>query len=391
VAGFRKVRADFRLSLVYAVVCALVPAAGAAQRPTVLSLKAPSGILPAEFTGIGMIRELANGRVIVLDTAEKRVYVADFESGTAELVSRTGDGPQEYRRPTALFPLSADSSLIVDVEQRRWILLVGERPVATVPPQSPVIAGGGYQLRGVDARGRAVMLYLPRDLNRPADQGDSLYLVRLARSTGRGDTLTRVRSPFGGPPGSASKNTPELEPAAVPIRPGAVRQYMMAPAISDQAIAFPDGWIAIARVAPYRVDWIDNAGRMRRGAPLPVPVTKLDDAEKRAYLARLSTLDGAAAGEPGDIRNWIPAIPPFWGFNGSLFTAPDGRLLIARARTAALPNPTYDLVDRDGVYRGQLALKQNERVVGFGLRSVYVSVTDADGIERLRRHPYPWP
>jgi hypothetical protein len=46
-------------------------------------------------------------------------------------------------------------------------------------------------------------------------------------------------------------------------------------------------------------------------------------------------------------------------------------------------------VNRRGGLDGQLVLATNERVVGFGARSVYLSVTDDDGIQRLRRHPWP--
>lgn len=378
--------------VLFIVVPALVgPIAAPAQRPAALTLKPASGVVPGEFTSIGMIRELANGRVIVLDTGQKKVLLADFRTGTVAPVSRVGEGPQEYRYPAVLFPLPGDSSLIVDLQLRRWILLAGERPVVTVPPQSLVLAGEGWEgrVRGAGPDGRVVMIFTPRIPERAIDQGDSLYLVRVSRTTGRGDTLTRLRSPFGGPPGSATKNTPEFSAAMPPARPGAQRHYMMAPPISDQAIVFPDGWVAVARVAPYRVDWIDNSGKVRRGAPVAVSITTLDDREKRAYLSRLSKLDGNPAGEPSDIKEWLPAIPPFWGLTTSLFTVPDGQLLIARSPTAALPNPTYDLVDRSGGYRGQLSLQPDERIVGFGANSVYVSVADADGIEKLRRHPWP--
>jgi hypothetical protein len=34
-------------------------------------------------------------------------------------------------------------------------------------------------------------------------------------------------------------------------------------------------------------------------------------------------------------------------------------------------------------------MKQRERIVGFGMTSDYVAVTDDDGIQLLRRHPWP--
>lgn len=146
----------------------------------------------------------------------------------------------------------------------------------------------------------------------------------------------------------------------------------------------------MARMDPYRVDWIDPTGRVHRGPSIPAARTPLDDREKRFYLERMARLDGKPAGNPDDIKDWRPAIPPFWGFyNASLHQAPGGRLLITRAPTAALPSPTYDLVDRTGAYLGQLVLREGQRVVGFGTRSIYTVVADDDGVESLRRHPWP--
>lgn len=373
-------------SLPIALACCVAVVARGQDR-TALRLNPVPATHPAEFSSIAVVRELGDGRVIVLDTTEKRLLVADFRSGTAQQLGRTGDGPEEYRRPNGLFPLLNDSTLVVDATGRRWILLAGDRPVETIGPQSPVIVrdGAGGFVRGVDVTGRVVMSVTPRLPGRPVDQGDSLYLARFSRMTGQGDTVARLRSPYGGPPGSATSATPRMLPR---YQLGLRRELMLAQLVGDQAIAFVDGWIAVARVEPYRVDWIDTAGKMHYGKPLAAAATVLDDREKRFYLARMAERDGRPAGPPSDIKNWRADIPPFWG-TSSVFAAPGGVLVIARAQTSVLPNSTYDVVDRSGVYRGQLSLSATERIVGFGVRSVYLSTVDSDGIERLRRHPWP--
>ena len=38
---------------------------------------------------------------------------------------------------------------------------------------------------------------------------------------------------------------------------------------------------------------------------------------------------------------------------------------------------------------GPLSMSPNERIVSLGAKSAYVAVTDDDGIQRLRRHPWP--
>jgi hypothetical protein len=365
---------------------AMADAAGA-QGPPRIHPKPPNAVHPAEFSGIARLRELADGRLIILDSVENKLLLVDFRTGTSAPLSRVGDGPEEYRRPNGLFALPGDTTIVTDEHTRRLIFFRGDRPAGTLSAESPVMKAVTGFIIGADQAGRVTKAFLPTHLGRAVDQGDSILIARFARANGRGDTVARMRSGFGGPPGSATRSTPPFESAA---GPPATREYMMAPVIGDQALGFTDGWIAVARMDPYRVDWIDPTGRVHRGTPLPVARTPLDDKEKRFYLERMARLDGKPAGNPEDIKDWKPAIPPFWGyFNASLQQAPGGRLLITRAVTAALPTPTYDLVDRTGAYLGQLVLPSGQRVVGFGTRSIYTVAVDGDGLETLRRHAWP--
>jgi hypothetical protein len=368
------------------LLCALFAPVGAQQVPS-MRLKPASATHPADFSGIARIRELADGRVAALDSTERKLYLVDFQAGRAVQLGRVGDGPEEYRRPIGLFALPGDSTMIFDAQTRRLVILHRERPVATVSASAPVMINTEGFILGAGPGGALFRAFPPTGLGRAVDQGDSLFLVRVSRSRSGVDTLARMRSGFGGPPGSATKATPE---AVFEDQPTMQRQYMMAPGIGDQATSFPDGWVAVARMDPYRVDWITPSGQIQRGPPLNVPLTILNDREKRFYLSRLAAIDGKPAGKPEDIKDWKASIPPFWGFyNASLYPTAQGHVLIARAPTTALPTPTYDWVDRTGAYRGQLILAAAERVVGFGPRSIYVVSVDDDGLEQLRRHPWP--
>ena len=375
-----------RFALASLLLPSLVGPVGA-QRPQTIRLKPTNSVHPAEFSGVARVRELEDGRLIVLDSMEHKLYLVDFRLGTSTPFGRVGDGPEEYRWPNGLFALPGDSTVVTDARTRRLIFFHGEHPAATIPATAPVMNAVEGFIIGADRAGYIDVAFLPRGLGRARDQGDSILIARFARANGRGDTLTRMRSGFGGPPGSATKATPLAVRAAGPPDQ---RQYMRAPVIGDEAIGFPDGWIAVARMEPYRVDWIDPAGMLHRGRPIPVPVTPLDDKEKRFYLARVAKLDGKPAGNPEDIRDWRPAIPPFWGFYiDAPHQVPGGIFMIRRAPTVVRPTPTYDFVDRSGAYLGQLVLPAGESVVGFCARSVYVVVVDSDGLESLRRHPWP--
>jgi hypothetical protein len=142
-----------------------------------------------------------------------------------------------------------------------------------------------------------------------------------------------------------------------------------------------DGWIAVIRKDPYRVDWRLPDGRWRRGAPLPVPAIPLDDREKHAFLIRYPNF-------PGPITNWPDVVPPFSSRSGHPLVLPDGNLLLLRTPTADFPDPRYDMIDRHGQLIGRLQMPPNSTIAGFGSKSVYVMVKDGT-VEHLERHPWP--
>ncbi len=62
--------------------------------------------------------------------------------------------------------------------------------------------------------------------------------------------------------------------------------------------------------------------------------------------------------------------------------------MILTTPTAAVPYPVYDVVARVGD-RIRVKLAVGESLLGFGVRSVYTTLSDADGIPHVRRHPWP--
>jgi hypothetical protein len=67
-----------------------------AQSVPVVRLSAPNARLDEEFTYVGSIRELANGRVLIADEKENRLFVADFAQRQVHQIGRVGSGPGEY-------------------------------------------------------------------------------------------------------------------------------------------------------------------------------------------------------------------------------------------------------------------------------------------------------
>lgn len=356
------------------VACTTTIAAQMSPRP----LRPAIDSLPVEFNRIVGLRELSDGTVLVSDAGDKRLVVADFKTRTVRQIGREGRGPGEYGLPAQLFPLRGDSTLTPDLMNGRWLMLQGAAIVGTIPPDNPAVAGSRGGLRGADARGHILTTSgaLPGPGTQTLGKGDSTSLLLLDRSTGRADTIGRLRSP----PTTIKTDTDKS---------GKITEMrVLAPPLSvgEEATIFPDGWVAVARLEPYRIDWRSPDGKWIRGVPLERTDPRMTDREKQAYLARRTRALGRPATPPADDA-WPAFIPPFQ--SRPMLPLPDGRVLIQRTPTADVPRNRYDLVDRNGRRVAIVDLPENDRIITVGTRGAYVIATDEDGIQRIRRHPCP--
>lgn len=368
-----------RAVLALAVLAPDVLAQSGGPRP--VPLPVPNATLPADFTRVTAVRELADGRVLVADAGERKLLVADFAARSATSIGREGQGPEEYRSLGALYALANDSTLMADLVGGRWLLLHGDKIVQTVSGDAPALRNGARLPVGADTRGTVIA-------TRPMGMGgaapaptamprmDSTHLLRVARATGRADTVADLASR---PARVATRGTAD--------RVTAVEITTNPLAAGDLAAQFADGTIAVARVSPYRVDWIAPDGKRTSGAPLPFTRVPVSLREKEAVLRREAEQTGRNPRSVESVADWPEILPPF--LVGALLPAPDGRLWIRRTAPAADPATRYDVVARTGALAARVSLPPNERIIGFGAASVYTLQTDDDGLQHLRRHPLP--
>jgi hypothetical protein len=249
----------------------------------------------------------------------------------------------------------------------RWLVLAGDSIVATLAPTDPVIEATKGSLLGADSLGR---LHYPRSLAfAPLGNGvlqrPTAHFM-LDRATLRADSVTTTR-------GITLRLTES----------GSGAQLVFT--VPEQSRLFADGWLAIARQDPFRIEWHAPDGRITLGPVLPYPRTRVDAAEKDHWLAGIrranpgTTFDGA--GVP-----FAEEMPPY--ASGSLVALPEGTLLLRRHPTSRAPGNDYDIIDRAGNRIATLGLPPSARIVAAGRASVYVATKDDDGIERLSRHPW---
>ena len=340
-------------------------------------LPPPNASIDAEFTRIVGIRELADGRVLVADAGDRKLYVADFPTQRVSVIGREGGGPGEYRNVGQLFALAGDSTVLVDVQGGRWLLLRGAEIVQTVVADAPALRDGYRNPSGADAAGFIIASRLMGAPNGPSvelPRQDSSHLFRVSRSSGRVDTIAALQAR----PARIQTAGPRGQPTSISITTNPL-------AAGDLTAMFADGAVAIARVNPYRVDWIlANGGRVV-GSPLPFTRIPVTEREKNAVMMRQAARSGRGPAAPGSIDDWPEVIPPF--LTGALLAAPDGRLWIRRTPTAQVPETIYDVVDRNGKVAARLTMSPNEAIAGIGRTMLYSLVTDDDGVQHLRRHP----
>jgi hypothetical protein len=348
------------------------------QSPAGVKLRPPTARLDEEFTRIVGVRELSDGRVLVAERFEPRLVVADFSRNLVVQIGRSGKGPGEYSRIDALSALGTDSTLLDDGANGRWLVLLNDQVVHTLPPDHPAIKSARGLLRGTDARGQILTTTSPpiREGKPTLGKGDSIAAVIVRLSTGASDTVGRLRT-------APLTVWTERDQAGKVKRAGLTYPPF---SVGEEPVLFSDGWLAVARLDPYRVDWRAPDGRWQRGAPLPFTAREVDRRERQAYLARRAAMLGRAETPPAD-DSWPDAIPPFQPT--PLVAAPDGSLLILRTPTADAPGHRYDRVNRRGQLLGWLELPPTEQLAAIGVHGAYVIATDGDGIQRLQRHPWP--
>lgn len=345
-------------------------AAAAQPAPRATVLTAPTAAPALEFNRIAAIRELSDGRVLVLDEGDNRLVVLDMRSGAVREIGRQGGGAGEHGPIALMFPLGADSTLIPDARNGRWLLLHRDSVVAMIAGDSPAVRTMGFGLIGADSRG-AIATTRPRMVG-GAPRIDSLMILRGWRQRATVDTVGLV---YVRPPTLPSGRIDPTKQIALVFSPLSS---------NEQALLFQDGWMAVARLAPYRVEWIAADGTRLRGPVLPFESVRVTDQERAEVMARESRESGRPPRDASTVNAWPDVVPAF--LNRSLLAAGDGALWILRTPTRGARSNSYDVVDRKGALSRRVSMPETQRVVGFGNGTVYTVEIDEDGVQRLRRH-----
>jgi hypothetical protein len=332
----------------------------------------PQSSIPEAFSDISAIRELSDGRVLVLDTKETTLEVVDFASGGRSPVGKRGGGPGEYMRPLRLIALPGDTTLVVDAGTGRMLVVGADAHVGAtleLGAEEGALRVLATSVRDADARGAFYLTGQGVRMNAAGPQAlDSAPLLRLNRRTTRIDTLAYLQQP---------KTQITMRTKGKVIQSVEITRAPFA--AGDELAVRDDGEVIIARLAPYRVDRLTSGGALTRGTPLAHRPLAVGEAEKREYLSHLRS------GIPVAEMPWPDELPAF--LPGALVVTPEGEAWVRRSMAAGAASAVYDVVGRAGTPVAALTMARRVRIAMVTARWVYAVRTDEDDLQYLERYP----
>jgi hypothetical protein len=367
----------------------VIPTVAAAQTPR--QLAKPDAEFAEPFSQVASIRELRDGRVLVLDRRDRIVMLVDLKRGTSTKVGAEGTGPGEYVQPGRLFAMPADTTAIYDGPARRFVMFGADGKFAGAFRLDSATGSRGQRggvPKGSDGKGRMFTEGSPYAVGMTG-AADSAAIVRFDRGDARGDTLAYVA----------------LDREAVQVRSSAsggvsISNGLRAFASRDDWVALPDGGVAVIRVAEYHVDWYSPLGRRSAGPVVkvePLPVTDADKEQAAndllAAIRSSAPRNGNASSTTPKSAAGLPALPfptikpPFE--SGNVFARPNGEVWVLRSRKAKDPVAVYDVFTATGGMIGRVALPPRTRLVGFGQTTLYAVRVDDDDLQYLARWTLP--
>lgn len=382
-----------RMDWTLAAGIALFSISAGAQAVPLVRLDKPDAVHPAEWTTVTAVRELKDGRLVVLDTRDQAVKLADFGAGTATMIGRKGSGPGEYQLPLALYAFPGDSSAIFDMaNSAKPVVVTPQGKAGDVLPGLPTTPFMNFADH-VDGRGRIYRagLRIPSSWDGPIE--------RLDRSSGKIDTMALMYR---------RAISPLIEDAPAPAETRFSRAGPVIPFTSSvQWDVAPDGSIALVSPEPYRVSFVGPDGKRTDGPVIPYDRIRVTDREKDEWradrmrpVAAISYSRGGGqttagyrqAGPVEEPERWPEHLPPF-GIAGTssphvVAFAPDGKVWVARSVAAGSP-AMYDVVGRNGALAFRVAMPARTVIVGFGAKGIYAVQLDDDDIQHLERFRFP--
>lgn len=355
-----------------------ISAGAEAQEVPVRVISEPQIQIHREFSFVAAVRELSSGSLVVVDPREVVVVVTGPGGLDPRILGGEGSGPAEYTFPIGLMRFPADTLVVVDRGNMRFLRILPSGEPGEVLNFGVIGGGAGIgslptatdTLGAVYAQGSAFRLS-----SAMVGIADSVPILRWMVGEQRRDTVAWVSSkrfPLGRGGGNLPFSTTTLWAVA------------------------EDGKIALIHPDPYRVTLIQPGGDRREGPPVQYDQVRVTEGHKESWRERLRPTARVVRGRPGatwsmertgqeEPASWPRFLPPFQSL--AVF-APDGRLWVERTKPEEEP-PLFDVFDDSCRVVEQIRLPVGTRLVGFGRQAVFLARRDEVGIEVVEGYPFP--
>ncbi|MEP6835519.1 MAG: hypothetical protein ABJB74_19185 [Gemmatimonas sp.] len=382
------------ISISLAPTALLFGCALAAQSPRALTLGKPAAELTGTFTAISSVRELSDGRVIVSDGRDNILQLVDFGTQTLSKIGRDGSGPGEFKSAGKLRAMLNDTTLMEDFVNSRFLVINpnGKAGATRVENQGPFPTASSI---GLDERGAAYVIVRASELK---DSDGPQRVLRYDPRSKRTDTITVVMRPSG------------LHSGASTLGGGLLKFFTNLPFAPEDAVAVsPDGRVAVARADNYHVEWFSRDGQKIVGPAVKYTPVEINTAERRAFLEKQvrpgaitvqNNGSGVVPPAPSSTKalhtaemyddngmTWPARKPPFAANALSIDGA--GRAWVLRTTAYTAPALTYDVFDASAKLVLSVTLPPKTKVVGFGVKTLYLAFTDEDDLLHLHRYDAP--
>lgn len=339
---------------------------------------------PETFTSVRSLTALPDGRLVMSDASEKKLFLLDFAKGNATPISRTGTGPREYQDPGGTYRAAKGGVVLYDQRQRRFLPITpsGQLQDVVALPMTPTSWGASDE--GPDS-------FVPDSLGNLYTEGerrfngvaqDSIPLLRIDKRGVVSDTVGYLRQP-------ERKSLPSSQP-------GVSMSQMVVFSPQDVWAVAADGAVAVVKTQPYRVDWFTPGTKVVRGAPIgftPLRSTRADRDSIAAIGGRGSAPRIGRNGQSQAIP--MPKTEPLMRESKPAFGRQvprideRGRLWVERSKAADAVSRVYDIFDRRGQLFDRVELPAGSRLVGFDATSIYTVRKDDDDLLHLQRFRMP--
>ncbi|NOT07271.1 MAG: hypothetical protein HOP28_03605 [Gemmatimonadales bacterium] len=364
----------------------------AQQDPKPRPLGAMIGEFPQTFSNVRGFASVGDGRLVVSDRGEQRLSLIEFASGTAKSLSRKGGGPLEYTELGGLYHTKGGGVALYDQNRVRLLGITPTGELVELPP-IPTRPGG----RAYSVSDRGPDLYTPDSLGQFYWSSRSFGMPP-NRANGEiqpspGLPVLRIRSPAEVDTVAMLRQPPSR---TVSTGPGMTSSQTVLYSPVDLWALSPDGWLAVVRSVPYRVEWHPPRGAVVQGPVIPYTALRVTDADRAIFekpaggppqiMGARTTGEGvrmAPVGGGGQAL-FADAKPAFPNEQVPLIDH-NGRLWVERYTANQKEGRVYDVFDRAGALADRVLMPAGVRLVGFDRNSVYGVRADDDDLLHLQR------